>query len=219
MLVRLRSVLVTSALTAAALTAGMTPVQATERVVLSEGHVDVLDIGFEDGQLEVLVHDETVDPGVERDPDTVLFQVKPEAETTVPDRPQFAFLGDPGDPVWVLPEAEIPGLLFAGLATEEVDAGVFRNDSVRVWLLRSSGPADVSTFTIGAQDEVTKMWDSGDGLPDVTTVQTGLHQHFNWAFEAEGDYCLTFIVTGRLAANNHLVFSDLVNIKFHVGAL
>lgn len=219
MRVRSRSILVTGALLAVTLTAGALTAQATDRIVLSEGHVDVLDIAFEDGALEVLVHDETVDPGEERDPDTVLFQVKPEAETTVPAEPQFAFLGNPGDPVWVLSQNDIPGQLFAGLATEEVESGVFRNDSVQVWLLHSRGPADFSAFTVGSQNEVDKIWDSGDGLPDVSTVQVGLHQHFNWAFEAEGDYRLTFIVIGRLASNNQFAFSDLVNIKFHVGAL
>jgi surface-anchored protein len=219
MLVRSRSVLVTGALVAAALTAAALPAQATDRVVLSAGHVDVLDIAFEDGQLEVVVHDETVEPGVERDPDTVLFQAKPESETTVPDAPQFAFLGDPGDPVWILPQDNVEGLLFAGLSTEELEPGVLKNDTVRIWLVKVCGPADVSMFTVDALDQVAKLADSGDGLPDVTSLQAGLHQHNNWGFEAEGDYVLTFVVTGRLASNNHLVHSGLVNIKFHVGAL
>lgn len=220
MLARARSVLVTGALVAAALTAAMAPAQATNRVVLSAGHVDVLDIAVEDGQLDVVVHDETVEPGVERDPDTVLFQVKPEAETTVPaDAPQFAFLGDPGDSVWILPEANVEGLLFAGLSTEELEPGVVKNDTVKLWLVKACGPADVSLFTVGAQDEVDILADSGDGLPDVTTLTAATHKHENWAFEAEGDYTLTFLVTARLASNNRFIHSDLVNITFHVGAL
>jgi surface-anchored protein len=220
MLVRPRSVLVTGALVLATLTAAMAPAQASHRVVLSEGHVDVLDIGFEDGQLGVVVHDETVEPGVERDPNTVLFQVKPEAETTVPaGAPQFAFLGDPGDPVWILPQEDVPGLLFAGLATEEVDAGVFVNDTLTVRLVNVYGPADVSMFTVDELDQVNILADSGNGLPDAFPIAAGTHVHENWAFEAEGNYFLTFVVTGRLASNNHRVSSGPVTVKFHVGAL
>jgi surface-anchored protein len=219
MLVRSRSVLVAGALVAAALTVGVVPAQASHRVVLSEGHVDVLDIAFEDGQLDVVVHDETVEPGVERDPDTVLFQVKPEAETTVPDGAQFAFLGDVGDPVWILPQDNVEGLLFAGLSTEELEPGVVKNDTVNIRLVNVCGPADVSMFTIDALDQVVRLADSGDGLPDVTTLAAGLHEHLNWGFEAEGNYQLTFVVTARLASNNHFVSSGPVNIRFHVGAL
>jgi surface-anchored protein len=219
MRVRPRSVLITGALVATALAAAALPAQASDRVVLSQGHVDVLDIAFEDGELEVSVHDETVEPDVERDPDDVLFQVKPEAETTVPDTAQFAFLGDPGDPVWILPQDNDPNLLFAGLGTEEVEPGVFKDDTLRIRLVSACGPADFSMFTVDALDQVQILADSGDGLPDVTTIEAGVHQHLNWGFEAEGDYVLTFVVTGRLAANNHRVSSGPVDIHFHVGEL
>lgn len=219
MLVRSRSVLVMGAVVGAALVASALPAAATEQVVLSTGHVDVLDVAYEDGEVEVVVHDETVEPGVERDTDDVLFQVNPEAETTVPDAPQFAFLGEAGDPVWILPQDNDPNLLYAGLATEEVEAGVFKNDTLTIKLVDVCGPADVSMFTVDALDQVDVLADSGDGLPDVITMQAGLHQHMNWGFEAEGDYRLTFVVSGRLAANNHKVSSGPVSVTFHVGAL
>jgi surface-anchored protein len=220
MRVRSRSALVTGILVAAALTVGVLPASASHRVVLSEGHVDVLDIAVEDGQLEVVVHDETVEPGVERDPDTVLFQAKPESETTVPaGAPQFGFLGDPGDPVWILPQDNVEGLLFAGFSTEELESGVVKDDTVSIRLVNVCGPADVSLFTVDALDQVTKLADSGDGLPDVIRMGVLAHQHSNWAFEAEGNYQLTFVVTARLASNNRFVSSGPVNIRFHVGAL
>lgn len=93
-------------------------------VVISEGHVDPIDVGYEDGELAISYHDETVDPPVERDPATVISVAKPEAQVPVPDDPAFAFLGDPGDIVWVLPEDE--RLLFAGIGTKEIPAGVVR---------------------------------------------------------------------------------------------
>ncbi|MFD0855559.1 hypothetical protein ACFQ07_25180, partial [Actinomadura adrarensis] len=54
---------------------GAAPAHSGERVVLESGHVDAIDIEYEDGELEVHVHDETVEPDVAREPDDVLFRV------------------------------------------------------------------------------------------------------------------------------------------------
>ncbi|HWS31327.1 MAG TPA: hypothetical protein VN408_01145, partial [Actinoplanes sp.] len=88
----LRTMLGTGIL-AATLLGTAVPAQAAPAVVLSSGHVDVVDIAVEDGTLEIGVHDETVDPDVEREVDDVVFLVKQSAKTTVPADPAFGFLG------------------------------------------------------------------------------------------------------------------------------
>jgi surface-anchored protein len=188
---------------------------ADPRVVLSEGHVDVLDVGLEGGRLTVHVHHETG----EHDPADVLLHVKPEAEVPVPADARYAFLGDPGDPVWILPQDHDPNLLFAGLAAEELDPGLVRNDTVHIRLIGLCGPGDVSLFTVDPFGAPDILADSGDGLPDRTPLAAGSHMHLNWAFQAEGDYTLTFVATARLAADNRPVSSGPVHIGFHVGAL
>lgn len=212
---RVKSALVgVTALVAVCATAfvGSTSAHASSLVVLSQGHVDVLDIGYEDGELAVHVHDETVEPGVEREPSDVLFKVKPEAAVTVPDDPAYSFLGDPGDTVWILPEVENPALLFAGLATEEVEPGALVGDSVRVRLIGVSGPGDFTLFT-------TDEFGAPDILSDATfTLGAGVHQHANWAFETAGWYWLTFRVTARDAATGDLVSSGPVTFRFKVVA-
>lgn len=194
-----------------------TPVGAQTRpVVISQGHIDALDIAYEEGELEVSIHDETVEPDVERDPDDVLLVALPGSQEAVPDDPAYAFLGDPGDPVWVLPEVEDPELLWAGIATEEVDAGVFRGDSLRLRLVRASGPGDVSLFATDPVGAPQVLFDSGDGLPDRIDLPVGTHRHQSWAFEQPGQYLLTFEVSGRLVADGTRVSSGRVTLAFEV---
>ncbi|HEY8943025.1 MAG TPA: hypothetical protein VIM73_02135, partial [Polyangiaceae bacterium] len=49
------------------------------------GHVDVVDLAYEDEELEIHIHDESVDPDVERDPAQTLLVVKASAKVQVPD--------------------------------------------------------------------------------------------------------------------------------------
>ncbi|MEV1007865.1 choice-of-anchor M domain-containing protein [Streptomyces sp. NPDC049881] len=199
----------TAALTLAVGTASAAP------VVLSEGHVDVIDISYEDGELGLGLHDETTGTGVERDPADVTLWVKPEAELAVPSNPAYSFLGSPGDPVWILPQSLDPDLLYAGWAAHEVPAGVFADDTVTVELTSVSGPGDVSSWDIVAAQPVLNF-DSGDGLPDAFDVSAGGHHHTNWGFEAEGDYTLTFEASAELP-DGTVVTSEPTAYHFTVG--
>jgi surface-anchored protein len=172
--------------------------------VLDEGHVDAIDVAYEDAELGLSIHDESVDPDVERDPSTTILLVKSAAKVQVPDE-RFAFLGPVGSDVWILPEgqpeAEAAGILWPGIATAEVDAGVFLNDEVEVRFRSLVGPDGLSLFE-SPQDEVTSpavLVDSEDGLPDTLTTPVGTHRHMNWAFEAAGVYLLRVQARGRLA--------------------
>lgn len=201
---------------AACLLAVAAPAQADPFVMLSQGHVDPIDVGFEDGQLKISYHDETVEPSVERDPATVISVAKPESRLQVPDDPAFAFLGTPGADVWVLPEVENPELLFPGLATEELEPGVFVNDTVTVRFKKVRGPDGVSLFTTGPGGEPTILVDSEDGLPDNVVLPVGTHAHQNWAFEAPGTYRIKVDATARLAATGQRVTSAPVVLTFKV---
>lgn len=145
MRMRTRSLLVALG-TIAALAIGAAPAQAAT-VVLNQGHADVIGVAYEEGELHVHVHDETVEPGVEREPCDVIIEVKSSAQLAVPDDPAYSFLGDPGDPIWVLPQIEDPNLLFAGIGTEEIEPGALLNDSVKIKLAGIYGPGHFSLFT------------------------------------------------------------------------
>ncbi|GIJ49248.1 hypothetical protein Val02_61340 [Virgisporangium aliadipatigenens] len=203
-----------AAVTATALAFGG-PAQAAG-VVLSRGHVDAVDVAFEEGAFGISVHDETVDPDVERDPASVTFKVLPQAAVTVPDDPAYAFLGAAGATVHVLPEAENPDLLWAGLATEELEPGVFVDDSVALRFRQVRGPDGFSLFATDPVGAPVVAVDSEDGLPDVVTLPVATHGHYNWAFERPGTYRIKVDVQGRLAATGATVTSAAVWLTFEV---
>lgn len=209
---RLRLGLLIPVALAATLAAGVTAASASSTVVLDRGHVDV-GVGFEDGALNVHVHDETND--VEHDPADVHFVAPPAARTTVPDDPAFGFLGDPGGRVWILPEVENPELLFLGIGTEELEPGVFAGDSVTLRVLRVRGPGSFSVFTSDPFGAPQVLINSRDGLPDSLALPVATHLHANWAFTARGTYRVLVQATATLAGGG-AIRSPLAILTFCV---
>jgi surface-anchored protein len=188
---------------------------ASSRVVLDQGHVDVIGIAFEDGAFNVHVHDDEHD--IEYTPTQVQLVAKPGSEVAVPADPQYSFLGTPGARAWVLPQVQDPELLWPGIGSEEVAAGVFTNDSLKVDVVGVSGPGDLSIFTTDAFGAPTVLVDSGNGLPDRINTSAGGHLHANWAFEAAGTYQVKVRVSGTLAATGQRVSSAIATYCFKVG--
>jgi surface-anchored protein len=187
-----------SGVLAAALLGTALPAQAADTVVLSAGHVDIVDIAYEDGALEIGVHDETVEPDVEREVDDVVFLVKKAAKTTVPDNPAFGFLGAAGAATWILPEIQNEELLWPGIATEEIEAGVFAGDTVTLAVQKVNGPGRLAVFTEDAVGSPNVLVNSADGLPDAVALDAGSHLHASWAFSKAGVYFIKVRATGTL---------------------
>lgn len=171
--------------------------------VLDQGHVDPIDAAFEDDSLELSIHDESVDPDVERDHEHTILVVKSAAKVQVPDA-RFSFIGPVGRTFWLLPEAQLDaeaaGILWPGLAAEEIESGVFVDDNVEFRFKQLLGPNGLSLF-VNPSDETSPpevLVDSENGLPDTLTVPVGSHRHVNWAFESAGVYLLYVDVRGRL---------------------
>ncbi|WP_306213784.1 choice-of-anchor M domain-containing protein [Actinoplanes sp. RD1] len=202
---------------AAALTGIAAPAQAHVRVapaVLSTGHVDAVDVEYEDGELELAVHAEDTD--TEYAPADVVLLVKRQAKAAVPDDPAYAFLGEPGDNVWILPEVRNPDLLWAGLSAEELESGVFAGDAVSVNVQQVRGPGDVSVFAQDAVGSPDVLVNSADGLPDTLGLAAGQHEHVNWAFERSGTYKLTVTASATLAATGETITSEPATYTFKV---
>ncbi|MFC3737336.1 choice-of-anchor M domain-containing protein [Paractinoplanes deccanensis] len=198
-----------SGVLATALLTTAVPAQAyATPVVLSAGHVDVVDVAYEDGALEIGVHDETVEPDVEREVDDVVLLVKRAARTTVPDSTAFGFLGAPGARVWVLPEIQNEELLWPGLSAEEIEAGVFTGDTVTARVEGVAGPGRVAVWTEDAVGTPHILVNSGDGLPDAFPLAAGAHQHASWGFQKAGTYLIKVRATGTLAATGATVTSE-----------
>ncbi|MFI2651111.1 choice-of-anchor M domain-containing protein [Micromonospora fulviviridis] len=200
-------------LTGALLVGTPTPVTAAP-VVLSSGHVDVIDVDYAAGALTVNVLDGTGTGSVERNPADVLFRVPNTANITVPGGSAWSFLGTGGQ-AWVLPQSSTAGLLWAGWNTTEVPSGIFQNNRVTFKLTSVSGPAGFSIYTVSGGTP-TVLFDSGNGLPDSLNVNYNTHAHANWGFDAAGTYAVTFEVTGILASSGATVSSGAKTFTFEV---
>lgn len=78
---------------------------AQDTVIIDDGHVDAVAPRIVDGALQVHLKDGTQSGApVFREPGTVVTHVTPQARTEVPDDPNYAFLGEPGDDVWIIPQ-------------------------------------------------------------------------------------------------------------------
>ncbi|MFY1692930.1 choice-of-anchor M domain-containing protein [Plantactinospora sp. WMMB782] len=197
---------------------GATPALAQEKVVLSTGHTDAVDVHYEDGELVLKVHDDTVEPSVTRDPADVTFQVLPEAAVEVPDLPAYAFLGPAGSTIWMLPMTQEPNLLWPGWNTTTLRSGVFQGDKVRLSLVEVAGPGRVSVFMTDPIGQPLIKFRSDDGLPDAIDVPISTHAHANWVFSALGSYTLTFQADATLADGTP-ISTGPVPYRFVVGDL
>ncbi|WP_026267539.1 choice-of-anchor M domain-containing protein [Micromonospora sp. CNB394] len=211
--------LLASGVLGVALVATALPAQAATTSVLTvnAGHLDVVDVAYEDGSLEIGVHDE--DNDIEYGADEVKLVVKRQAKVTVPADPAFAFLGTPGvSKVWILPEIQNENLIWPGIAAEEVEAGVFTGDSLTLSVRSVTGPGQLAIYTENAVGQPSILADSGDGLPDALPLTAGDHTHANWAFDKAGTYCVTVRATGTLAATGQRVTSAPATLRFVVKA-
>ncbi|WBB48538.1 choice-of-anchor M domain-containing protein [Verrucosispora sp. WMMA2044] len=206
----IRLLLASGAVTAALLAAAP-PAQASV-VTFNSGHLDLVDIAYEAGELELGVHDE--DNDVEYAASEVKIVVKRQAKVTVPNDPAFGFLGTPGvSKVWILPEIQNTNLVWPGIAAEEVEPGTFTADALALKLQSVSGPGQLAIYTENAVGQPTILADSGDGLPDTIAVTAGDHTHANWAFDCAGTYRITFRATGTLAATGQQVTSEPATLR------
>jgi surface-anchored protein len=174
-------------------TAGALAAQA--QTVINSGHVDI-GIAYESGNWNLHVHQEQP-VEAEFAPDEVILEVGAAAQTGVPADPSFSFLGNPGDPLWVLPKSENPELLFLGIGAEELDPADWTG-GITLSLESVAGPGE---FTIWDTDlfgaPLLKM-NSGDGIDSLDNLEVipGSHAHFFYGFSAPGDYSVTFEASG-----------------------
>jgi surface-anchored protein len=187
------------------------PATSFAAALYTSGHAD-LGIGFKDGAFDIHIHSEGATiGGVEYDdeefePEDVIIFVSP---ATLESRsanflPVLNF--DPigvgaGASFYKLPqtnaEATSESVPFLGIATEEIEPGVFVGNTITVSIDSVVGPGFFSIY----QDVFPGpnfFAASSNGLPDSFTFATGIHDHFNYAFTAPGIYEVTLRATGTL---------------------
>jgi surface-anchored protein len=193
---------------------GGTAAPARAAVTLTSGHVDVIDVDYASGNLTVQVLDGTSGPGIERNPADVIFRVPAAAKITVPSGSQWGFLGPAGSTVWVLPQSQVAGLLWAGWNAAEVGSGVFAGNALTFELVSvTGGQFSVYVTSLGTP---TVLFHSRAAGPKTQTVAAGAHTHRSWAFNTAGTYTVTFKVTGTLAGTTTQKTSGNVTFTFQV---
>jgi surface-anchored protein len=191
------------------------------RVVLDEGHVDAVAPRLLDGKLQIQVKDGVTvgQAGGQvhwREPGDVTFHVKPASKTALPDDSALAFLGKPGDEIFLLPQQQQAGILWTGWSTEELRADHVTGP-ISWRLAKVDGPGAFGIFTTRSFGDSTVIFNSADGLPDSHSVDLGTHAHANWGFAKQGVYRLTFDTTAKLTDGRTV--SDTEVYTFAVGAV
>ena len=122
-----------------------------------------------------------------------------EAESSVPANADFAFLGDVGDPLWILPQNAQPNVLFLGVAGE-IETGSLIGDETHLELVSVDGPGNFYVYDTDAFGVPGVSINSADGITadDRLIVSAGAHFHVDWTFDAEGDYGVTFVIKATL---------------------
>lgn len=175
--------------------------------IFTQGHFEAPSVGYSGGVFTMEIHDH--DNDLHFNPATSLLVAVPESIVNRPAGSQWDFLGvSAGQPLWVLPATELPGMLYLGAAAEEVPANTVTpwspGDSripggnfpwVRLNVVDVRGPGRFSAYTTDSFGNPV-VWVSRSsggnhvpgGLPSSLFLLEGGHAHFNWAFSAEGDY-------------------------------
>lgn len=190
-----------------------------QAVQLSQGHADI-GIGFEEGRLEPHIHLHEPPPdGTEYAPDQAILLVSADAKTTVPSNPTFSFLGMPGDTLWALPQAAKPNVLFLGLGAEEIEPGLFEDNTLQLSLTAFQGPGAFSLYRVDALGQPAVYLNTRDGVSrdqDTVPVIAGSHGHATWAFSAPGAYEITLVASGTLADTTLRLESEPATYRFEV---
>jgi surface-anchored protein len=195
----------------------------------TEGHAD---LGLGDGdelELHVHTHNGAIVDGIEvNDPSGGLEFAPTDVVIVVPESTKnyarsqggataeiASHLGlSMGSDCWFLPEtntgeggaAELHSPFF-GLGAEDVYAGVFDDNQLKLSLFSMSGPVG-GQVAVGTYDNGWYI-STADGIsPDadkIDNIPVGVHAHLNWFFSQPGTYQLTFqasaAVGGEARAN------------------
>jgi surface-anchored protein len=161
----------------------------------------------------------------------VLLYASAATRATVPDDPEFAFLGAaPGSTVWVLPQAFNPGKLSMSVTTEEIADGTFasyyesdprvRHTAawVKLTLKDVRGPGDMSVWQDDHFGHPVVWMATADGITDddAIFIQLGLDADFTFAFTAPGLYHVKFQASAYLPGETEPTVSDVVTYWFGV---
>lgn len=181
--------------------------------VIESGEVD-LELLYESDGWELELLDEETES--ESETSLAVFQLKSHSRQIMP-----AGLGtfeDNSRPshLYVLPADQDPGLPFIGIATDELEKGVFLNEDVSLNLVGKEGPGEVFLYSKDPFGNLNTLYDTSDGLnaEDVIPLKTGEHLHYNIGFTEPGRYTLFLQPAGQLLNQQTVSSADSFELLF-----
>lgn len=188
---------------------------ATDRKVLSAGHVDV-GPRFTDGEWTLMVHDASSEPSVWRHLDRTVFQVSDAAVLPVPDDPAYEFIGEPGTRVHVLPQVQNPDVVWVGWNTQDPEVMETIDGGATLTLSGVDGPGELFVYLqAGNFGDANVLWDSTKNERQDLWVDVNTHTHANWVFTKPGVYVVRVEVTADLVDGRTV--TDTQALRFAVG--
>jgi hypothetical protein len=79
-------------------------------------------------------------------PHEVEFEIGESMSSIIPNDPQFAFLGEPGQRVWILPQDPEPEAIMLSVSGARINDGAIATDSAQLELLEVRGPGEVLAY-------------------------------------------------------------------------
>ncbi|MGI5439962.1 TIGR03773 family transporter-associated surface protein [Streptomyces shenzhenensis] len=184
------------------------------RTVIGDGHID-LGPRFDHGRWTVQIRDDTGEPAVWRTTDDVVLHVNDMAKAEVPEDKSFAFLGAPGDQVWLLPQVQHDGVLWPGWNSQEPRVAATVDREVTWQLTGVQGPGTFILFLNGSFGTPSVVFDGRKKLPQETGIEVNSHVHGNWAFTRPGTYLLQIRMSAR--TKDGTSHTDTRTLRFSVG--
>ncbi|MBF6620440.1 MAG: TIGR03773 family transporter-associated surface protein [Patulibacter sp.] len=189
-------------------------VASAKTVTLSNGHVDAVAARISGGRLRFVVKDDTGSRVRWRDPKSVVIRVGSNARYRLPSGRALSFIGRPGQTVWLIPQTQKRGVVWAGWNTEQVSSRQLRGP-VGWRLDRVRGPGRVAIYQTGSFGRPSVLFNSAQRTPQSRTIPLGVHAHGNWAFTARGTYRMTFTLSATSRSGKRL--SDTRTLTLRVG--
>ncbi|WP_129843517.1 choice-of-anchor M domain-containing protein [Streptomyces sp. RFCAC02] len=181
---------------------------------LDEGHADI-GPALIDGAWEIRIKDDSSGNAVWRDPADVVLRLGDNAEQTVPEDGDYAFLGSAGDPVFLIPQTRLPDVLWLGWNTQHEELQADPPASITFSLHDLEGPGDLHVFfDYGGFRPPRQVFD-GVGTGQDLAIEPNTHAHANWAFSEPGTYEVTF--TATIVSGSGETARPSADLRFLVG--